>query len=131
MPFIVKAAKAGFPTASWLAPQTDIGCHTLGPRKNATVFATESGAQTAADEVAKSLWRLYLVFSVESADCCVIKLVYGDVAISPQWVHAESDRGLGTRAHATVFPDREAAQLEAEMWKVIAKRGFSVLVDPA
>ena len=65
MPYVVKAAKEGSFTASWLAPQMQIGFYTLGPRKNAAIFPTDEEAQTAADRASQSLRRLGLVFSVE------------------------------------------------------------------
>ena len=40
-------------------------------------------------------------------------------------------RGLGTREHATAFPDREAALTEAKIWKAISETAFSVIVEPA
>jgi hypothetical protein len=68
MPFVVKAAKEFSSTASWLAPQTQIGFWTLGTRANAAIFPTEAEARTAADEAAESLQQLRLIFSVEPAE---------------------------------------------------------------
>ena len=68
MGFVVKAAKEGSSTISWLAPKISIGSHTLGSRQNAAVFQTHAEAQAAADKVAESLGRLGYVFAVESAD---------------------------------------------------------------
>jgi len=68
MPFVVKAAKVGSSTASWLEPQLCITFHTLGPRKTAAIFPTDAEARTAADKAAKSLSPLGLVFSVEPSD---------------------------------------------------------------
>ena len=67
MSFIVKAAKEFSSTGSWLAPQTQSGFYTLGPRKAAAIFPTTAEAQTAADGATQSLGRLHLVFSVEAA----------------------------------------------------------------
>jgi len=67
MGFVVKAAGPGLSVA-WLSPQSDIGCHMLGPHKNATVFRTQAEAQAAADASTKSLGQLGMVFTVESAD---------------------------------------------------------------
>jgi hypothetical protein len=131
MPFVVKAAKDGSLTASWLAPQMQIGFYTLGTRAGAAIFPTDAEAHTAADKAAQSLRRLNLVFSVEPVDCFVVKLVYDDAAIAPRWVKAGSGRGLGLREQATVFPDHEAAQSEADLWQAITPKTFSVLVEPA
>jgi hypothetical protein len=131
MAFVVKAAKEGSSTASWLAPQMQIGFYTFGPRKNAAIFPTDAEARIAADKAFQSLRRLNLVFSVEPADCFVVQLMYEDAAIAPRWVNAEMGCGVGTREHATVFPDYEAAQTEAQLWGESATKNFSVLVEPA
>jgi len=131
MPFVVKAAKEGSSTASWLAPQMQIGFFTLGTRRGAAMFPTHAEAYTAADKAAQSLRRLNLVFLVELVDCFVVKLVYDDAAIAPSWVKAGSGRGLGLREEATVFRDHEAAHSEAERWQAMAPNTFSVVVEPA
>lgn len=62
----------------------------------------------------------------------VVKLVYDDGAIAPSWVLHETGRRLVVpRERATLFPDHAAAHSEAQVWKVISPRTYSVLVDPA
>jgi hypothetical protein len=61
----------------------------------------------------------------------VVKLVDTEGALEPRWVTTVGGRGFGTREGATVFPDREAADSEAEIWKSISARPFSVVVEPA
>lgn len=61
----------------------------------------------------------------------VVKLVYDKSAIKPRWVMTERGRGLGVRENATVFPDQEAAESEAKLWKGLAAIAFSVVVEPA
>jgi len=136
MGFVVKAAKEGSSTISWLAPKISIGSHTLGPRQNAAVFQTHAEAQTAADTVAASLARLGLDFSVEPAipiaeEGYVVKLLYDNILAKPRWVIVEPGRGLGPREQATVFPDREAAESEAKTWRALMTTSLSVVVEPA
>jgi hypothetical protein len=62
----------------------------------------------------------------------VVKLVYDDGAIAPSWVLIERSRRLAApRERATVFEDHETARAEAQVWKVISPRTYSVFVDPA
>jgi hypothetical protein len=62
----------------------------------------------------------------------VVKLVYDDGTISPSWVLLETGRRLAVpRERATVFPDHDAAHSEAQVWKVMSPRTYSVIVDPA
>src|SRR5580704_6774763 len=131
MLFVVKAAKELSSAASWLAPQTQSGFYTLGPRKTAAIFPTHAEARTAAEKAAQSLRQLNLIFSVEPVDCFVVKLVYDKAILVPRWVNADMGRGLGTREDATVFPDHESAQAEAELWKALATETFTVVVEPA
>jgi hypothetical protein len=65
------------------------------------------------------------------AEGYVVKLLDNKGALAPRWVTIEHGRGFGTREGATVFPDREAAESEAEVWRVISARPFSVVVEPA
>jgi hypothetical protein len=67
MRFVVKATGPGL-SAVWLSPKSDIGSHTLGPRKAAVIFPTDAQARAAVVEATESLSQLGLVFSVESAD---------------------------------------------------------------
>ncbi len=61
----------------------------------------------------------------------VIRLIYTNDAVEPLWVRAGSGRGLGTREHATIFPDREVATAEAKIWKAISETAFAVIVEHA
>jgi hypothetical protein len=59
----------------------------------------------------------------------VVKLLNSDVASQPRWVMTTPGRGFGPREGATVFPDREAADEEAEAWKAMTPKVFSVVVE--
>jgi hypothetical protein len=60
----------------------------------------------------------------------VVKLVYANVDVKRRWVMVGAGRGLGSRENATVFPDREAAESEATLWKALSTTAFSVVVEP-
>ncbi len=59
----------------------------------------------------------------------VVKLVNSDGASEPRWVIDKLGRGFGPREGATVFPDRETADEEAEAWKAMTPKVFSVVVE--
>jgi|HubBroStandDraft_6_1064221.scaffolds.fasta_scaffold54399_2 hypothetical protein len=61
----------------------------------------------------------------------VVKLIYDNATVKPRWVMAGRGRGLGTREHATVFPDRKAATAEARIWEVLSNTAFTVVIEPA
>jgi hypothetical protein len=62
----------------------------------------------------------------------VVKLIYNNsAAVNPRWVRAGSGRGLVTREHATFFPDRATAAVEAEIWEALAAAAFVVVIEPA
>jgi hypothetical protein len=67
----------------------------------------------------------------ESAMGYVVKLLDDNRKMDPRWVTTEGGRGFGTREGATVFPDREAAESEAKVWKAMPRIPFSVVVEPA
>ena len=58
-----------------------------------------------------------------------MKLLGSDGALEPRWVSTDRGRGFGHRDGATVFPDREAADAEAEAWKAMRQKVFSVIVE--
>jgi hypothetical protein len=64
------------------------------------------------------------------AEGYVVKLLDSEGALEPRWVSTEHGRGFGLREAATVFPDREAADEEAEAWSAMSPK-FSVVVEPA
>jgi hypothetical protein len=67
MTFFIKAAgESG--SMVWLAPRSDIGVYTLGPRRVAVSFPTEADAQAALIEVNESLAQFGFAFSIEAAD---------------------------------------------------------------
>ena len=59
----------------------------------------------------------------------VVKLLHSEGAFEPRWVMTTHGRGFGPRESATVFPDREAADEEAEAWKAMTPKVFSVVVE--
>jgi hypothetical protein len=59
----------------------------------------------------------------------VVQLQNSDSASEPRWVVNARGRGFGSREEATVFPDREAADAEAEAWKAMRQKVFSVIVE--
>jgi hypothetical protein len=61
----------------------------------------------------------------------VVKLRDSEGALEPRWVTTDGGRGFGTREGATVFPDHESADSDADMWKAMAQNVFSVIVEPA
>ena len=61
----------------------------------------------------------------------VVKLLNSDSASQPRWVINMLGRGYGSREEATVFPDRYAADEEAEAWKAMKQSVFSVVVEAA
>jgi hypothetical protein len=65
----------------------------------------------------------------------VVKLLYDDSAIAPQWVLAKQGRGrvgvLVSRVDATVFPSWDEAEAEATIWRLLPDANFSVVVEPA
>jgi hypothetical protein len=65
------------------------------------------------------------------AEGYVVKLLDNNGTLEPRWVMTEGGRGFGTREGATVFPDREAADSESEIWKAMSPKVFSVVVEPA
>jgi hypothetical protein len=64
------------------------------------------------------------------AEGYVVKLLDTAGTSEPRWVMIMRGRGFGSREAATVFPDREAAQSEAEIWKAMSPKAFSVVVEP-
>ncbi len=69
--------------------------------------------------------------SEPSARAYVVKLVYANRDIEARWVMAGDGRGLVTRENATVFPDREAAMSEAQIWESLSNTAFSVVIESA
>jgi predicted AAA+ superfamily ATPase len=65
------------------------------------------------------------------AEGFVIKVLYDNAPTKPRWVIAGSGRGLVRRESATVFPNREAAEAEVRIWKLIATVAFLITVEPA
>ncbi len=63
------------------------------------------------------------------AEGYVVKLLDSEGALEPRWAFADRGRGFGPREGATVFPDREAADEEAEVWKAMSPKVFSVVVE--
>jgi hypothetical protein len=62
----------------------------------------------------------------------VVRLVYDDSATAPAWVLVETERRLVVpRERATVFADHQSAHAEAQVWKAMSPRAYSVFVDPA
>ena len=62
----------------------------------------------------------------------VVKVFYDDAPNRVRWVMAGRGRALGTRENATVFPNREAADAEAKIWKATSQLApFTVVVEPA
>ena len=65
----------------------------------------------------------------------VVKLLYDDGAIAPQWVLASHGRGrvgvLVSRVDATVFRSQDEAEAEATIWRLLPDANFSVIVEPA
>ena len=61
----------------------------------------------------------------------VVKLLSSDSASQPRWVTTMLGRGFGSREEATVFPDRYAADEEAEAWKAMNQKVFSAVVEVA
>jgi hypothetical protein len=64
------------------------------------------------------------------AEGYVVKLLDTESASEPRWVSTEHGQGFGPREAATVFPDRESANSEAETWWAMSPK-FSVVVEPA
>ena len=67
----------------------------------------------------------------ESSTGYVVKLVYGNREVESRWVVAGTGRGLVSRERATVFPDREAAESEAKIWKGLSGAAFSAVIENA
>jgi hypothetical protein len=67
MPFVVKSTGLGFSSA-WLSPRSENGSYSLGPRRDAAIFPTDTEARVAIIEAAIYLDTLGFVFSVESAE---------------------------------------------------------------
>jgi hypothetical protein len=69
------------------------------------------------------------------ADGYVVKLLYDDSSVAPQWVLSKRGRGrlgiLVYRVDATVFPSRDEAEAEASIWMALPKATYSVVVEPA
>jgi hypothetical protein len=69
------------------------------------------------------------------AEGYVVKLLYDDNSVAPQWVLAKHGRGqlgiLVSRPGATVFPSRDDAEAEASIWMALPKASYSVIVEPA
>ena len=69
------------------------------------------------------------------AEGYVVKLVYDDSAVAPQWVLAKHVRGrvglLGSRINATVFLSRDEAEAEATIWRLLPNARFFAVVEPA
>ena len=63
------------------------------------------------------------------AEGYVVKLLDNKGALEPRWVTNDGGRGYGPREGATVFPDHEAAEEEAEVWKAMSPKVFSVVVE--
>jgi hypothetical protein len=59
----------------------------------------------------------------------VFKLLNSDSASESRGVVTTLGRGFGSREEATVFPDREAADAEAEAWKAMKQEALSVVVE--
>jgi hypothetical protein len=58
-----------------------------------------------------------------------VKLLNSDGAAESRWVVTTPGRGFGSREEATVFPDREAADPEAEAWMAMKQEALSVVVE--
>jgi hypothetical protein len=62
----------------------------------------------------------------------VVKLLHSEGAFEPRWVVTTTHgQGFGPREEATVFPDRQPADEEAEAWMAMTPKVFSVVVEPA
>jgi hypothetical protein len=65
------------------------------------------------------------------AEGYVVKIVYDSLGTLPRWVRNGSGKGIGPREHATVFPNFESANDEAQVWKAIRGSEMTVLIEPA